>query len=146
VTAGIAASTAYLAMQAVDRRLLRHGYDDLLLWGGFVAREQRRQRLLGLAVHYTLGTLLAAVYGRLQAALPVRSAVLRAVLFVQVENAALYPGVPLINAVHPLVRTGKLPSLLTWRYFWVEVARHAAYGAVLGKLMDDGASSAGRDE
>jgi hypothetical protein len=58
-------------------------------------------------------------------------------VFVQVENALFYPGVPLLNAIHPEVRSGRLPTLLTWRYFWVEIVRHVAFGATLGALLKE---------
>jgi hypothetical protein len=135
--AGIAGSVAYLLAQAVDRRLAPNRYDDLVLWGGFLTRDPRRQRLTGAAIHFSLGIALAAAYDALWPLLPGRSGVVRGVVFVQMENALLYPGVPLLNAIHPSVRSGELPSLLTWRYFWVEVARHAAFGAVLGLTIGE---------
>lgn len=148
---GVGASAAYLLEQELDRRVVSNRYDDLLLWGGFLSRTPARQRIYGLMVHCFLGIGLAGAFSLVDARIsllaktsrpPSIAAVLRryaamplwarGLLFAQAENALLYPGVPLLNGLHPEVRTGRLPSLLTWRYFWVEVARHAAYGAVLG--------------
>jgi hypothetical protein len=137
LAAGAAASTAYLAEQEIDRRLTGNGYDDLLLWGGLLTRNPRRQRITGLVAHFALGAALAAAYGVALPSLPAAPGWLRGLIFTQAENGLLYPGVPLINAIHPDVRNGKLPSLLTWRYFWVEVARHLAYGLVLGVLLTE---------
>lgn len=131
------AGTAYLAEMALDMRLASNRYDDLVLWGGFVTRDRVRQRLIGLVTHYLLSTALAAAYGVLLPLLPRWPGWLRGVVFVQVENALLYPGVPALNAWHPEVRAGRLPSLLTWRYFWVEIARHVAFGATLGALSKE---------
>ncbi|GAC1445621.1 MAG: hypothetical protein NVSMB52_07380 [Chloroflexota bacterium] len=135
--AGSLAATAYLVEQALDRRLLPNAYDDLLLWGGLLSRNPRRQKLLGLTAHYVLGILLAAAYGALLPTMPKAPGWVRGLIFVQIENSVLYPGVPVLNAIHPDVGTGTLPSLWTWRFFWVEVLRHAAFGAVLGALTPD---------
>lgn len=137
MVAGSAAATAYLAGQATDRRLITNDYDDLLLWGGLLSRDPRRRRRIGLLVHYTLGVALALAYQVALPALPPLPGWLRGLLFAQAENTILYPGVIVLNAIHPDVPAGRLPSLLTWRYFWVESVRHAAYGIVLGALMDE---------
>jgi len=130
--AGSAASAAYLVEQAIDQRLLANRYDDLVLWGGLIAREPRRQRLLGLAIHWCVGLSLAAAFDSLEPVLPSLPRPVRSVAFVQMENTALFPLVALINPLHPAVRRGQLPSLWTWRYFWLEAVRHLAYGLVLG--------------
>lgn len=137
VAVGSLAATAYLVEQEIDRRLISNSYDDLVLWGGFLSHDFRVQQSLGLLAHYTLGISLAALYGALLPSMPKGPGWLRGLVFTQVENALLYPGVPLLNRVNGAVRRGQIPSLLTWRYFWVEVARHAAYGLVLGALMPE---------
>ncbi len=134
--AGGLAGTAYLAEMALDMRIASNRYDDLVLWGGFAVRGTGRQRLVGGIFHYTLSIAVAGVYMALAGVLPRWPGWLRGLLFIQVENAVLYPGVPILQSLHPEVRSGRLPSLLTWRYFWVEIARHAAFGAVLGVIVD----------
>jgi hypothetical protein len=136
ITTGGLASVAYLVEQALDRRAIPNDYDDLVLWGGFLARDPLRQRLIGSVVHVTLGTALAAAYEAALPLLPSWPGPLKGLLFVQAENAILYPGVPVINAVHPSVRLAEMPSLLTWRYFVVELMRHAAFGLTLGWAED----------
>jgi hypothetical protein len=135
VVGGIA-GTAYLAEMALDQRLASNRYDDLVLWGGFLTAHPKRQLALGAAIHYTLSVALTAAYAAIAPLLPAWPGWLRGLLFVQIENALLYPGVPVLNAIHPEVRSGRLPSLLTWRYFWVEIARHVAFGATMGALLD----------
>lgn len=135
--AGGIAGTAYLLAMALDMRLASNRYDDLALWGGFLTPHPIRQRLLGAGVHYGLSIALAAAYGSIARFLPTWPGWVRGLLFLQVENALLYPGVPLLNTMHPEVRSGRLPSLRTWRYFWVEIVRHVAFGATLGALLDD---------
>lgn len=138
VAAGLLASIAYLLEQWLDRRLVPNLYDDLVLWGGLFSRSPRRQRLLGLGIHLSLGMALAGIYQGTSLPIPRWPGWLRGLLFVQLENAILYPGVPLLNAVHPAVRRGELPSLVTRRYALVEVLRHAAFGVVLGVVARRG--------
>lgn len=134
VLAGGVAATAYLAEMARDMRLVPNSYDDLVLWGGFLSRDPRRQRLLGAVVHYGLGIGLAAVYQAILPALPRLPGWLRGLIFAQAENTLSFPAVAVIDAIHPSVRSGELPPLFTWRYFWLEALRHAAYGAALGSV------------
>jgi hypothetical protein len=131
------AGTAYLAEMALDRRVVSNRYDDLILWGGFLTRQPVRQRLIGAGIHYSLSVALVAAYSTISPLLPKWPGWVRGLLFVQVENALLYPGVPVLDAIHPEVRSGRMPSLLTWRYFWVEIARHIAFGVTMGALLDD---------
>ena len=131
------AGTAYLAEMALDMKVAANRYDDLVLWGGFVTSHRIRQRLVGAGIHYLLSAALATAYDAIAPLLPSWPGWARGVAFVQVENALLYPGVPVLNSIHPEVRSGRLPSLLTWRYFWVEIARHVAFGATLGILLPE---------
>jgi hypothetical protein len=135
--AGGAASTAYLVEQAIDRRVTRNNYDDLVLLGGMVSEQPLRQKLLGALAHYTFGTVLAAAYDAAQPSLPRLPAWLRGLAFAQVENTILFPALAVLDTIHPAVRRGALPPLWTWRYFWIAVARHAAYGIVLGLVIAD---------
>jgi hypothetical protein len=120
----------------LDMRLVPNSYDDFVLWGGFVSRQAGRPRLIGAALPYLLSFTVASVFNAFTPAMPRLPGWLRGLLFIQVENAVLYPGVPLLQKIHPEVRSGRLPSLLTWQYFWVEIARHAAFGAVLGIVTE----------
>lgn len=137
---GLLASTAYLAEMAVDLRAFRTGYDDLVLWGGFLSRHPRRQRVFGALGHYTLGTGLAVTYGLLLPGLPEGPGWLKGLLFAETEHLLTFPSVALGDRVHPAVRAGRLPRLATWWYFWIETARHAAYGVVLGATMKQATS------
>jgi hypothetical protein len=134
--AGTAASSAYVLEMALDMWLTGNRYDDFVLWGGLVARDPFRQRMLGVLGHYSMGTGLAAVYQALHPSLPEMPGWAQGLLFIGVEHALTFPTVALGNPLHPSVRKGELPSLATWQYFWVETARHAAYGVVLGIASD----------
>jgi hypothetical protein len=129
------ASTAYLGMMMIDMRVTRNRYNDLVFWGGYGSRVPRRQRIIGIALIYTVGSVVTAVYGALLPLLPRWPGWLLGACFVQTENIVRFPTVVPMNAVHPSVRSGELPPLWTWRYFWLEADRHIAFGLVLGLLM-----------
>jgi hypothetical protein len=121
---------------ALDMRVTGNRYDDLVLWGGVVTGNRRWARALGTLAHFGVGAGLAATYDALRGSLPRWGRPWTAIAFVQAENALLFPAVRLMDDFHPAVRRGALPSLWTWEYGAVEVARHAAYGIVLGLLEE----------
>lgn len=137
VIAGLAGSAAYLAEQYVDLKLLRFPGDDLKLLGMIATRRAPLWQLAGLANHFANGTALAVAYAAfLRDRLP-GSPVVRGLLLGQIENAALWPLIPLIiDRYHPAIRAGALPRLNTPAYAAQAVLRHVAYGAVLGWVYD----------
>ena len=132
--AGAAAALAYLAEQEIDRRLLNPRSDDLLLLGGLVTRDARIWRPLGLAMHLTAGAVFGVAFDRVAARLVPGPGWLRGVVVAQVENAALWPLVALLEPVHPAVRRGMLAPLNRPPYFFQQVLRHLALGATVGLL------------
>ncbi len=133
VLAGLAGSAAYLAEQYLDLTLLRFPGDDLKLLGMVATRRDPAWRVAGVATHFANGTALAIVYGLVaRDRLPGPPAV-RGLLMGQLENAVLWPIVPLIvDRYHPAVREGLLPRLNTPVYAAQAILRHVAYGLVLG--------------
>jgi hypothetical protein len=117
---------------ALDMWLTGNRYDDLVLWGGIVARDPVRQRELGLLGHFATGISLAALFSGVRPTLPRRPAWQQALGFVLVEHLTSFPLVGLGDRRHPAVLRGELPPLRTWTYFWVETWRHLAYGLALG--------------
>jgi len=137
VVAGLAGSAAYLAEQYVDLKLLRYPGDDLKLLGMIATRRAPYWQLAGLANHFANGTALAVVYALLLRNRLPGSPVVRGLLMGQLENALLWPSVPLvIDRYHPAIKAGALPRLNTPVYAAQAVLRHVAYGAVLGWVYD----------
>ncbi|GAC1513916.1 MAG: hypothetical protein NVS2B16_19790 [Chloroflexota bacterium] len=134
---GTLAGAAYLVEMALDMRLTRNRYDDLVLWGGFFSSDPVRQRIIGAVGHFALSTGLAAGYQATQPLLPAGPPWARGLLFTMVEHLLSFPTVALGDSIHPSVKRGDLPSLMTWQYFGVETARHVAYGLVLGIVADE---------
>lgn len=137
IVVGGVAGSAYLAAMTTDRWLTGNRYDDLMLWGGLLSRHPVRGRVLGALAHYGLSIGLVVTYQAMLPSLPAAPAWLRGVLFVQAENLVLYPGVPVLQATHPMARSGELPLLTTWTFFGLEALRHVAFGLVLGIMITE---------
>ncbi len=123
------AAAAWAAAEPALRRVFRTPYTDVRLLGAPLSR--RHWRLAGTAVHLANGAAAGAAFRRLG---------LRGwkagVVATQLESAALWPGMALVDRFHPDRRTGAWPPLLlNPRVFGQEVAAHAIFGAVLGALV-----------
>lgn len=93
--------------------------------------SRRHWRLTGAVVHLANGALAGVAFHRLG---------LRGwkagLVAAQLENAALWPGMAVVDRFHPDRRSGAWPPLLrSRRVFAQEVAAHAIFGAVLGRLV-----------
>lgn len=130
--AGIVAAAVWAAAEPVAGRLLRlpGGYSDVRLLGAVVTRG-RAWRAVGLALHLANGAVFGAAFERL-----LGRGVGRALLAAQAENLVLWPGMALVDRLHPERRSGAWPPLLrNRRVFAYEVAVHALFGGVLGLLV-----------
>jgi hypothetical protein len=135
--AGVVAGLAYLAAQALDLRLLRTRADDLAIHGRPLSADPRRWRAAGAVLHLGFGAVLGAVYAgwprrRLTTYLPPWVA---GIVFLQAENAVLYPLLLPLHRLHPAWREGLLESYFRPRTAGQQVWRHLVFGAVLGALL-----------
>jgi hypothetical protein len=131
--AGVVAAAAWGAAEPALGRALRVPYSDIRLLGAVVTTGQGWKRA-GLALHLVNGALFGAVFERLGG-----RGVARALVAAQVENAALWPGMAVVDRYHPDRKSGAWPPLLcNGRVFAYEVAMHALFGLVLGVLMQAG--------
>ena len=129
--AGITAAAAWAAAEPALQRLFRTPYSDVRLLGAPLSR--RRWRLAGTAAHLANGAAAGVLFARLGLRGP-KAAIAAA----QIESAALWPGMALVDRFHPDRRSGAWPPLLTnGRVFGQEVAAHAVFGVVLGLLLRD---------
>lgn len=130
--AGAGAALAWAGAEPISRALLRTPYSDVRLLGGMVVRRGAGWRLAGLGLHVANGALFGAVF----AALGGRGW-RHGVVAAQIENAVLWPGMALADLLHPDVRSGEWPRLLTdGRVAAHEVLMHGVFGAVLGALLE----------
>ena len=127
--AGAAAAGVWAAAEPALGRLFRTPYSDVRLIGAPLSR--RHWRPLGTAIHLANGAAAGVAFRRLG---------LRGwkagIAAAQLEGAALWPGMAIVDRYHPDRRTGAWPPLLlNPRVFGQEVAAHAIFGAVLGVLV-----------
>jgi hypothetical protein len=127
--AGLTAAAAWAAAEPGLQRIFRTPYSDVRLLGAPLSR--RRWRLAGTAVHLANGAAAGVAFHRLG---------LRGwragIAATQLESAALWPGMAVVDRFHPDRRSGAWPPLLrNGRIFWQEVAAHAIFGGVLGALL-----------
>lgn len=135
IGAGIAAGSAYLVAQEIDRRITNPRSDDLILVGGLVTTRPDRWRLLGLINHMLASITFAFIFKWIVAPRLFGPYWLRGIVTFQAESAGFWPLVILLDRIHPAVKTGDLAPLNRRVYFLQEVWRHLAFGAVLGWLL-----------
>jgi hypothetical protein len=130
--AGVIAAAGWAAAEPLLGRLLATPYSDVRLLGRVVTRS-RAWPIAGLALHLANGAVFGAVFERTDL-----RGVRRGVLAAQAENLVLWPGMLVVDRVHPDRRDGRWPRLATSpRVFVYEVATHAIFGAILGRLVGD---------
>jgi len=128
--AGFIGAAAWAAGEPVLQRLIRTRYSDVRLLGRAVTRG-RAWPLAGLALHLANGAVFGAAFER-AGLRGVRAGVLAA----QIENAALWPALAVVDRVHPDRRSGAWPPLARDpRIAAYEVVSHTLFGAVLGALL-----------
>jgi hypothetical protein len=98
-----------------------------------MASSRRAWPVVGLAVHLSNGAIFGAAFSRLG----LRGAK-QGILAAQAENLVLWPGMLVVDRIHPDRRDGTWPPLtLNGRVVLQEVAGHALFGALLGRLASD---------
>jgi hypothetical protein len=130
--AGILAAAGWAASEPLLRRVFRTPYSDVRLLGRMVTRG-RAWPAAGLALHLANGAVFGAVFERMGFR-GVRAGVLAA----EGENLVLWPLMLVVDRVHPDRRAGRWPRLTTnRRVLAYEVATHAIFGTLLGRLVRD---------
>jgi hypothetical protein len=128
--AGIVATAVWAAAEPALGRLLRTPYSDVRLLGR-QATPTRWWPAAGVALHLANGAVFGTVFEKLGG-----RGVRQGVLAAEVENLVLWPGMLVVDRVHPDRRNNTWPRLLTnRRVIAYEVAAHALFGAVLGLLV-----------
>jgi hypothetical protein len=96
-----------------------------------MATRTRAWPAAGLALHLVNGSVFGALFER--AGL---RGVKAGVAAAQLENAALWPALAIVDRVHPDRRSGAWPPLATSpRIAAYEIVAHALFGAILGALV-----------
>jgi hypothetical protein len=128
--AGAAAAAVWAASEPLLGRVFGTPYSDVRLLGATVTRGAL-WRPVGLAIHLANGATFGALFERLG-----RGGVRDGVVAAQLENAALWPALALVDRLHPDRRSGAWPPLVrSGRVLAYEVTTHALFGLVLGSLL-----------
>jgi hypothetical protein len=131
--AGAAAATVWGMLEPIDQRLFRCDYSDIAVLGRLATRGPR-WRSAGLAMHALNGAAFGLAYRELQrrSRLEPRRLALAGAL---AEHVALWPLSSLVDRFHPARGEPGIPRLRgSRRAFAQATARHALFGAVLGRL------------
>jgi hypothetical protein len=145
LAAGVAGAVAYLAAQALDRRLANPRSNDMILLGGLVTRREPVWTPLGTIMHLLTGATFGVIFETVVAPRLRGPYWLRGIMMAQAENVALWPLVILMDRLHPAVESGALAPMNRPVYFAQAAWRHLALGAVMGLVLgapadDDDAS------
>lgn len=129
--AGIAGAAVWAAAGPAAARAfgVPPGYSDVRLLGRLLT-DHPRWPALGLAAHLANGAVFGAVFARLGG-----RGWKQGLAAAELENLAFYPGMAVMDRVHPDRRAGSWPPLVSsGRVFAYEAAVHAVFGVVLGAL------------
>jgi hypothetical protein len=130
--AGAIAAAAWIVVEPATRHLTGGAHRELRLISGTLAGDRGGDRL-GWAVHLANGAAFGVAFRRLGG-----HGVGRAVAAAQAENAILWPGMAVVDRIHPDVRSGRWPKLFSDRgTIAQEIGSHVVFGVVLGALVRD---------
>jgi hypothetical protein len=130
--AGAVAAAVWQACDPALKRMCGTPYADAELLGPFITRG-RHEWLANLATHCAGGATFGYLFERLGGR-GVKSGVKAAL----VENTLLWPGLAVFDRIHPKVRDGTWPRLVTSpRAFASATAGHALFGVLLGLAIRD---------
>ena len=130
---GLLAGTAYLAAQAIDRKVTGNRLDDTVLLGALAPAPDSLVRPAGVAMHLGNSIVASAAYELVARERLAGTGWWRGTVFIMIENLALYP-LALLERHHPAIRDGRLDSYRSRTAFGQQTWRHLAFGVTLGAL------------
>jgi hypothetical protein len=130
--AGAAAALVWGALEPIDKRIFHNDYSDVAVLGKLVTRT-RSWPIAGIAFHAVNGAVFGIAFEgvRRHTTVPPRRL---AVALALGEHLALFPLSYLVDRVHPARGEPGVGELFNPRGFAQATARHALFGAVLGRL------------
>jgi hypothetical protein len=130
--AGALAAAAWQGCDPLLKRAFDTPYVDAELIGPFITRGSM-QPYVNLATHVTAGAFFGHLFERFGG-----RGVRRGVTVALLENTVLWPGMIVVDRIHPSVRDGTWPPLFgNARVFASATAGHALFGALLGLFVRD---------
>ncbi len=138
--AGAVGAVAWAGCEPLVRRLCRTPYSDIRMMGRLVTRSGAWLPI-GVATHVANGAAFAVLLSRVGVRTPAAG-----VMAAELEVALLWPGMVVLDRLHPDRRSGRWPRLLTHRPTIAEqIVVHAVYGGVTGFLLLRAAAKTDRD-
>lgn len=134
--AGVVASAAYAAEMYMDMAVTGSRLDDVQLLEGAIRGKRARVPVLGMALHLLNGAALGEIYAAIAAPRLPGPRWLKGILFGALFLAAVWPTVPLLDRIHPLIKTGELPLFNRPGAVGQNIARHLVFGVVLALLYN----------
>lgn len=131
-SAGAAAALVWAAAEPIDRRLLRNDYSDVALLGKFATRS-RAWPIAGVAIHALNGAVFGLAFDEVRRRTPFAPRRL-ALGLALAEHVLLFPLSYFVDHNHPARGEPGVRNVLSGRGFAQATARHALFGAVLGRL------------
>jgi hypothetical protein len=128
--AGAVAAGAWAVLEPLAARALRTGYTDVRLLGR-LAGAGRAWPIAGVAIHAANGAAFGAAF-----AAAGRRGPAAGMGWATAEGLLAWPGMAIVDRVHPDRRSGCWPRLLTNpRVFVQEAVMHGVFGLLLGLLL-----------
>src|SRR5690349_838275 len=117
VASGLAAGGAYLGAMWLDNRVSSFQFDDLKLVGQVFTTKRPWWQIQGLVGHFGFSVVMGLVFARFAYRRLPGPSILKGVIFLNIENGALYPGAAIIDKVHAGMKAGELPPLMHKKTF-----------------------------
>lgn len=133
---GLIATLVYSVAMEGDRFLVGNHFNDVRFIEGMIAGEKQSRGIFALAwlLHLLNGIALAEVYAAFVRRFLPGPGWLKGAIFSETFIAAAWSLTPFADKYHPLIKSGAMPRLATWRSFWQNLVRHLVFGLVLGWL------------
>lgn len=130
--AGVVGGVAHAMVNEVDRKILNHEADDLILLGGVFTDDSQLARKIGICMHLNFAAMFGAAFAMLLRPQNDRDALRKGIGFALAENFTLFPLGILVDKYHPYVRSGMSDPFFHPTSLVQATLRHLALGAGIG--------------
>lgn len=99
--AGLTGGLGHAAMNEIDRAVLNHNADDMVMLGGVFTDDVPRARRIGFGMHMNFAAMFGAAYAMLLHPRDDQDALKKGLAFALIENFGLFPLGILVDKYHP---------------------------------------------
>jgi hypothetical protein len=134
--AGLIATLVYSIAMEGDKHLVDNRFNDVRFIEGLISGKKRStfSLLLSWIIHLLNGVALAEIYAAIAKRFLPGPDWLKGSLFGEIFIVGAWWLTPIADKHHPLIQTGELSPLFTWKAFIQNLIRHLAFGLTLGLL------------